>query len=94
MLQPTCLASVEVGLYEDVNRRFMISVDVAHIVMQVMLLLHITKVHTHDFVIGYMVMTLSGGELLCCRTPQDVHVETDLHPQQQQKHQWSHQTAK
>ena len=64
MLQPTCLASVEVGLDKDLNQRFMISVYVAHIAMQVMPPLHTTKVHTHEFAIGYMVMTLSGGELL------------------------------
>ena len=59
-----CLASVDVGLDEDVNQRFMISVDVAHIAMQVMPSLHTSKVHTHEFAIGYMVTTLSGGELL------------------------------
>ena len=59
-----CLASIEVGLDEDVHQRFMISVYVAHVGMQVMLLLHTTKVHTHEFTIGYMITTLSGGELL------------------------------
>ena len=71
MLQPTCLASIEVGLDEDVHQRFMISVYVAHIAVQVMPPLHTTKVHTHEFTIGYMVTTLSGGELLaveCHRT--------------------------
>ena len=66
-----CLASIEVGLDEDVNQRFMISVDVAHIAMQLMPPLHITKVHTHEFSVGYMVRTLSEGELLaveCHRT--------------------------
>ena len=42
----------------------MISVDVAHVAMQVMPPLHATKVHTHEFAIGHMVSTLSGGELL------------------------------
>ena len=56
-----CLASIEVGLDEDVNQRFMISVYVAHVALQVMPLLHTTKVHTHEFSIGYMVRTLSGG---------------------------------
>ena len=49
----------------------MISVYVTHIAMQVVPPLHATKVHTHEFVIGYMVTTLSGGELLaveCHRT--------------------------
>ena len=64
MLQPTCLASVEVGLNEYVHQRFMISVYVADVAMQVMPPLHTTKVHTHEFAIGYMVTTLSGGELL------------------------------
>ena len=59
-----CLASVEVGLEEDVNQRFMISVYVAHIAMLVMPPLHTTKVHTHELPVGYMVTTLSGGELL------------------------------
>ena len=66
-----CLASVEVGLDEDVNQRLMISVYVAHIAMQVMPLLNTTKVHTNEFSVGYMVATLSGGELLaveCHRT--------------------------
>ena len=68
-LQPTCLASIEVGLDKDVNQRFMISVYVAHVItlllaMQVMPPLHTTKAHTHEFPVGYMVMTLSGGELL------------------------------
>ena len=72
MLQPTCLASVEVGLDEDVYYRLMISVYMTYIAMQVMPPLHATKVHTHEFAIGYMVTTLSGGELLaveCHRTP-------------------------
>ena len=66
-----CLASVEVGLDKDVHQRFMISVYVAHVAVQVMPPLYTTKVHTHEFVIGYMVTTLSGGELLaveCHRT--------------------------
>ena len=42
----------------------MISVDVTHIAMQVMPSLHTTKVPTHEFFVGYMVATLSGGELL------------------------------
>ena len=63
-LQPTCLASVEVGLNEDVYQRFMISVYVADVAMQVLPPLHTTKVHIHEFTIGYMVTTLSGGELL------------------------------
>ena len=42
----------------------MISVDVTHIAMQVVPPLHTTKVHTHEFSVGYMVVTLSGGELL------------------------------
>ena len=42
----------------------MICVYVAHIAVQVMPPLHTTKVHTHEFAISYMVMTLSGGELL------------------------------
>ena len=64
MLQPTCLASVEVGLNEYVHQRFMISVYVVHIAMQIMPPLHTTKVHTHEFAIGFMVTTLSRGELL------------------------------
>ena len=64
MLQPTCLASVEVGLDEDVHQRFMISVYVARVAMQVMPPLHTIKVHTHEFVVCYMVTTLSRGELL------------------------------
>ena len=64
MLQPTCLASVEVGLDEYVYQRFVISVYMADVAMQVMPPVHTTKVHTHEFTIGYMVMTLSGGELL------------------------------
>ena len=63
-LQPTCLASIEVGLDEDVHQRFMISVYVADIAVQVMPPLPTTKVHTHEFAISYMVATLSGGELL------------------------------
>ena len=42
----------------------MISVYVTHIAMQVVPPLHTTKVHTHEFTIGYMATTLSGGELL------------------------------
>ena len=42
----------------------MISVYMADIAMQVMSPLLTTKVYTHEFMIGYMVMTLSGGELL------------------------------
>ena len=71
MLQPTCLASIEVGLDEDVYQRLMISVDVTHVAMQVMPPLHTTKVHTHEFSVGYMVSTCSGGEILaveCHRT--------------------------
>ena len=63
-LQPMCLVSVEVGLDEDVNQRFMISVYVAHIAMQVMRPIHTTKVHTHEFAISYMVTTLSGVSFL------------------------------
>ena len=59
-----CLVSIEVGLDEDVNQRFMISVYVAYVAMQVMPPLHKTKVHTHEFPVGYMVTTLSVGELL------------------------------
>ena len=59
-----CLASIEVGLDEDVYERLMISVYMAHVAMQVMPPLHTTKVHTHELTIGYMVTTLSGGELL------------------------------
>ena len=65
------LASIEVGLDEDVHQRFMISVDVTHIAMQVMPPLHTSKVHTHEFSVGYMASTLSGSELLaveCHRT--------------------------
>ena len=62
MLQPTCLASIEVGLDKDVHQRFMVTVYVAHVAVQVMPAT--TKVHTHEFVIGYMVTTLSGDELL------------------------------
>ena len=64
MLQPTCLASVEVGLNEYVHQRFMISVYKANVAVQVMTPLHTTKVYTHEIAIGYMVATLSGGELL------------------------------
>ena len=70
-LQPTCLASVEVGLNEYVYQRFMICVYMADVAMQVMPPLHATQVYTHEFAIGYMVTTLSGGELLtveCHRT--------------------------
>ena len=67
MLQPTCLASVEVGLNEDVHQRFMISVDMAHVAVQVMPPLHATKVHTHEFSVGHMVTTLSGGEILAVK---------------------------
>ena len=63
-LQPTCLASVEVGLDEYVHQGFMISVYMADVAMQVMPPLHTTKVYTHEFAVGYMVATLSGGELL------------------------------
>ena len=63
-LQPTCLASIEMGLDKDVHQRFIISVDVTHIDMQVVPLLHTPKVHTHEFSIGYMVSTLSRDELL------------------------------
>ena len=59
-----CLASIEVGLDEDVYQRFMISADVTYIAVQVMLPLHTTKVHAHEFPIGYMVTTLSVGGLL------------------------------
>ena len=63
-LQPTCLASVEVGLNEYVHQRFMISVYMADVAMHVMPPLHTTKVHTHEFTIGYMVTPLGGGEIL------------------------------
>ena len=63
-LQPTCLASVEVGLNEYVHQWFMISVYVADVAMQVMPPLHTTMLYTHELAIGYMVTTLSGGELL------------------------------
>ena len=63
-LQPTCLVSIEVGLDEDVNQRFVIRVYAPYIAMQEMPPLHITKVHTHEFPVGYMVTTLRGGELL------------------------------
>ena len=59
-----CLASVEVGLDKDVHQRFMISVYVAHIAMQLMPPLHTTKVYTHEFPVGYIITTLSGGDLL------------------------------
>ena len=59
-----CLASVEVRLHKDVQQRFMISVYMTHIAMQVVPPLHTTKVYTHEFAISYMVTTLSGGELL------------------------------
>ena len=42
----------------------MICVYMADVAMQVMPPLHTTKVYTHEFAIGYMVTTLSGGELL------------------------------
>ena len=42
----------------------MISVYMADVAMQVMPPLYTTKVYTHEFAIGYMVTTLSGGELL------------------------------
>ena len=51
-------------LHQDAHQRFMISVDVTHIAMQVVPPLHTTKVHTHEFSVYYMVSTLSGGELL------------------------------
>ena len=59
-----CLAIVEVGLDKDVHQRFVVSVHVTHIAMQVVPPLHTTKVHTHEFSVSYMVSTLSGGELL------------------------------
>ena len=65
------LVSIEVGLDKDIYQMFMVSVDVKHIVMQVVPPLHTTKVHTHEFSVGYMISTLSGGELLtveCHRT--------------------------
>ena len=62
-LQPTCLASVEVGLNEDVDKRFMISVYVTYIAMQVVTPLHTPQIHTHQFTVCYMVPTFSGGEL-------------------------------
>ena len=71
MLQPTCLASIEVGLDGYVYQRFMISVYMADVAMQVMAPFHTIKVYTHEFMIGYKVTTLSGGELLaveCHRT--------------------------
>ena len=49
----------------------MISVYIANVAVQVMPPLHTTKVYTHEFMIGYKVTTLSGGELLaveCRRT--------------------------
>ena len=57
------LVSIEVGLDKDIYQMFMVSVDVTHVAMQVVPPLHTTKVHTHEFAIGYMVMTLSGCEL-------------------------------
>ena len=42
----------------------MISVYMANVTVQVVPPLHTTKVYTHEFAIGYMVATLSGGELL------------------------------
>ena len=62
-LQPTCLASVEVGLNEDVDKRLMISVYVTYIAMQVVTPLHTPQIHTHQFTVCYMVSTFSGGEL-------------------------------
>ena len=59
-----CLASIEVGLNEDVHQRFMIGVNMTYVAMQVVPPLHTTKVHTHEFSVGYMVSTLSGGKLL------------------------------
>ena len=59
-----CLARVEVGLHEDVHQRFMISVDVTYIAMQVMSPLHAPKVHTHEFTVSHMIPTFSRGELL------------------------------
>ena len=59
-----CLASIEVGLDKDVHHRFMVSVDVTHIAIQVVPPLHTTKVHTHEFLVGYMVLTLSGYMVL------------------------------
>ena len=56
--------SVEVGLDEYVYQRFMISVYMTDVAMQVMPPLHATKVYTHEFTISYMVTTLSGGEFL------------------------------
>ena len=62
MLQPTYLASIEVGLDEDVHQRFMISVDVTHIATQVMPPLHTPKIYTHELSVNYMIPSLSGGE--------------------------------
>ena len=59
-----CLAIIEVGLDKDIHQRLMISVNVTHIAMQVVPPLHTTKVHTHEFSVGYMVATLSAGKLL------------------------------
>ena len=52
------------GLDSYVYQRFMISVYMAEVAMQVMSPLHTTKVYTYEFTIGYMVTTLSGGERL------------------------------
>ena len=62
-LQPTCLVSIEVGLNEYVDKRFMISVYITYIAMQVVTPLHTPQVHTHKFTVCHMIPTLSGGEL-------------------------------
>ena len=59
-----CLASIEVGLDEYVYQRFVVSVYMADVAMQIVPPLHTTKVYTHEFAVGHMVTTLSGGELL------------------------------
>ena len=41
----------------------MISVYVTCIAVQVVTPLHTPQVHTHQFTVGYMVSTFSGGEL-------------------------------
>ena len=71
MIQPMWLASIEVGLDKDVHQRFIISVCMTHIAMQVVPSFHISKVHTYEFSVGYMVPTPGRGKLLaveCHRT--------------------------
>ena len=49
---------------EDVDKRLMISVYVTYIAMQVVMPLHTPQMHTHQFMVCYVVPTFSRGELV------------------------------